>query len=102
MVLLHAGLVGGTPHQVVEALGFLLLSCRVEWLALARKHAVHRSGDRLHLLLERVQGAHPFVYPVLPQADLAAFLQFVVNHVFHQIMRGFRRALRPQGRHSTQ
>jgi CyaY protein len=37
----------------------------------------------------------------LPQARLAAFLQLVVNHVLHQVVRGLRGALRPESRQST-
>ena len=33
---------------------------------------------------------------------MAAFLKFVVNHIFDQVMRGFSRVLRLESRHSTQ
>ena len=102
LFLLHPRLLGGIPLQVIQAVGFFLLRRLVEWLALARKHAAYSSADSLHLLLEGGLRCHPFVYPVLPQADVAAFLEFVVNHIFDQVMRGFGRVLRLESRHSTQ
>jgi iron donor protein CyaY len=100
--LLHARLLSGIPQQVIQALGFFFLRRLIEWLALARKDAVYGSGDSFHLLLEGGLRGHPFVYAVLPQADVTALLEFVVNHIFDQIMRGFGRVLRLESRHSTQ
>jgi hypothetical protein len=68
----------------------------IEWLALARKHAGYGSGDGLDFLLDGVLVAGVFVYPVLPQANVAAFLELVIDHVLYQVVSGFRRALRPE------
>ncbi len=102
VVLLHPRLLGGIPQQVIKTVSFFLLCCLVEWLTLASKHAVDRPVDGLDFLLQQALREYPLFYPVLPQADVAAFLEFVVNHIFDQVMLGFGRALRLESRHSTQ
>ena len=95
VVLLHPGFSAGLRRRLFRrSVSFSEPLDRVAYPG--AEAPVDGPGDGLHFLLDGGLVASAFVYAVLPQADMAAFLQLVVNHVLHQVVGDLGGVLRPE------